>query len=166
MNEVVVKKKKGLPTWAIVLIALAVGAPFIIGILAAFAIYGVRKYMVQAKRHEAVAMIEQWSKGMVACAQKDGVLPPTSSPVPSTLAAVSGCKYQSASSDWLEPAFSCSAFSMSGPQYFQYQWERTSESQGVLRALSDLNGDGRAEEAVEAQVSCSGGRCLATTATP
>jgi hypothetical protein len=70
-------KKKGLPTWAIVLIVLAVGGPVVLGIVSALAIYGVRKYIGNAKRAEATNVLAYWSRGMVACAEKDG-LPLTS----------------------------------------------------------------------------------------
>ena len=163
MNEAVAKKK-GLPTWVIVLIVLAVGAPFIIGILAAFAIYGVRKYMVEAKSGEAIHMLTTWGQGMAGCGEKEG-LPPTSAPVPATLDRVSGRKYQSAASDWLDAAHTCASFSIADPQYFQYRWERTGEAEGVLRAVGDLNADGQPDPIFEARVSCSAGRCSATAPT-
>ena len=79
MNEP--NKKKGLPTWVIVLIVVVVAGPIVLGIFSALAIYGVRKDMMNAKRAEATAVLTSWSKGMVACGEKDG-LPPTSTQVP------------------------------------------------------------------------------------
>src|SRR3954463_9422986 len=101
MNE---PKKKGLPTWAIVLIVLAVGVPFVIAIFSAVAIYGVRKYIMNAKRAEATNVLGVWSKGMLACAEKDG-LPLTSPAVPASLTSVAAKKYQSEASEWSDPAF-------------------------------------------------------------
>lgn len=164
MNEATAKKK-GLPTWVIVLIVLAVAAPVIIGILAAFAIYGVRKYMVEAKSQEAAQVLTTWSQGMVGCGEREGRLPPSSRPVPATLGQVSGLKYQSGTLDWAEAAYTCASFNLSDPQYFQYQWELKSDTEGVMRAVADLDADGEPDEAFEARVTCSGGRCTATAAT-
>lgn len=164
MNEVSAKKK-GLPTWVIVLIVVAVAGPFIIGILAALAIYGVRKYVAEAKRQEAVQMLTTWSQGMVGCGEKEGSLPPSSAPVPATLDRVSGRKYQSGTNEWTDAAYTCAGFNLRDPQYFQYQWERTSDAEGVMRAVADLDADGQPDQAFEARVTCSGGRCTATAAT-
>jgi hypothetical protein len=163
MNEP--NKKKGLPTWAIVLIVIAVAGPVALGIFSALAIYGVRKYIGNAKRAEATAVLTSWSKGMLACADKAG-LPPTSAQVPATLAAVSGKKYQSMAAEWSDAAFVCGGLSMSDPQYFQYQWVQASPSEGSMLALADLDGDGSAEERFEIRIMCSAGRCTASTLSP
>lgn len=163
MNEPT--KKKGLPTWAIVLIVVAAGAPFVIGIFSAVAIFGVRKYIMNAKRAEAANALGYWAKGMVTCGEKDG-LPLTSPPVPASLTAVAGKKYQSAMGEWSDPAFVCAGFSMNDPQYFQYQWVQASPSAGNLIAQADLNGDGVVDARVEVRVLCSAGRCTASTASP
>jgi type IV pilus assembly protein PilA len=164
MNEATAKKK-GLPTWAIVLIVVAVAGPFVIGTLAAFAIYGVRKYVAEAKRQEAVQMLTTWSQGMIGCGEREGRLPPSSRPVPATLDQVSGKKYQSGAADWVDTAYTCASFNLRDPQYFQYQWEQTSDTEGVMRAVADLDADGRADQAFEARVTCSAGRCTASAAT-
>jgi len=156
-------KKKGLPTWAIVLIVIAAAAPVVLGIVSALAIYGVRKYMVEAKRAEAVSVLGQWSKGMVACGEKDG-LPVTSPAVPASLSAVAAKKYQSTASEWSDPAFACARFSLTEPQYFQYQWQQLSASEGNLVARADFDGDGTAEEHAEVHVTCQIGRCTASPA--
>lgn len=163
MNEPT--KKKGLPTWAIVLIVVVVAGPIVLGIFSALAIYGVRKYMMNAKRAEATAVLTSWSKGMVACGEKAG-LPPSSAQVPASLEAVSGKKYMSAPSDWSDAAFVCGGLSMTQPQYFTYQWVQASPSEGSLLAQADFNGDGIAEERTEVRISCSAGRCTASSLPP
>lgn len=163
MNEP--NKKKGLPTWVIVLIVVVVAGPIVLGIFSALAIYGVRKYMVNAKRAEATNTLTHWSKGMVACGEKDG-LPATSRQVPESLSAVSGRKYQSVAAEWSDAAFVCGGLAMSDPQYFQYQWVQASPSEGSLVALADLNGDGSPDERVEIRISCSAGRCTASALPP
>ena len=159
MNEP--NKKKGLPTWVIVLIVVVVAGPIVLGIFSALAIYGVRKYMANAKRAEATSVLTHWSKGLVACGEKDG-LPPTSAQVPASLAAISGKKYHSTAAEWSDAAFVCGGLSMSDPQYFQYQWLRASATSGSVRALADLDGDGAAEITIESRVDCDpSGRCTA-----
>ena len=160
MNEPT--KKSGLPTWVIVLIVVVVAGPIVLGIFSALAIYGVRKYMMNAKRAEATAALTGWSKGMVACGEKDG-LPPTSPQVPASLGSVSGMKYQSAAAEWSDAAFACSGFSMSGPQYFTYQWVQASPSEGSMLAQADLDGDGTAEQRFDVRISCTAGRCAASS---
>lgn len=154
-------KKKGMPTWLIVLIVVLAGGPVVLGVVSALAIYGVRKYMVNAKRAEATLALAAWSKGLVACAEKDG-LPLTSPAVPESLGSVSGMKYQSVPAEWSVPAFSCAGFMQTQPQYFQYQWLQQSPAEGKLVALADLNGDGTADEHFEVRVTCSAGRCTAS----
>lgn len=154
-------KKKGLPTWVIVLIVLVVAAPVLLGIFSAVAIFGVRKYMQNAKRAEATFALGTWSKGLLACAEKDG-LPLSSPAVPAALSSVSGMKYQSVAAEWSDPAFSCAGFAMTTPQYFQYQWLQRSPSEGDMVALADLNGDGSPEERVEVHIACSSGSCTAS----
>jgi hypothetical protein len=155
-------KKKALPAWAVVLIVLAAGTPVAIGIFSAVAIFGLRKYMLHAKRAEATSALTTWGGGLIACAMRDG-LPLTSPAVPASLTQVSGKKYQSAASEWSDPAFSCAGFSLSTPQYFQYQWVQLSPAEGDLIALGDLDGDGSAEERLSVHIACSSKHCTAST---
>jgi hypothetical protein len=159
-------KKKGLPTWAVVLIVLAGCVVIGVPVLSAFAIYGVRKYIRTAKTAEATHVLQTWSKGMVACGEKQGGLPPSSAAVPASLGSLAAMKYQSVAGEWAEPAFACAGFTMTQPQYFQYQWLQESASQGVMHALADLDGDGRPEESFEARVSCTAGHCTASGPMP
>ncbi len=150
--------KKGVPVWVwfLALVPVVVG---MVGVLSALAIYGVRKYMVNAKEAEAQAALIAWGDGLALCGQKEGRLPQSALPVPGSPLAVMGRQYQSAPSDWAEPAHTCAGFALSSPQYFQYSWEQRSDSAGVVRATADLTGDGVADADFELDVTCGGGKC-------
>jgi hypothetical protein len=151
MNEVA--KKRGLPWWAWVLIALAALFP-IMGILSALAIYGVSKYVKNAKASEARRVVPVLANGIARCSASG--LPPTSNAVPS--AAPPGKRYQSAATDWSsQPAFRCAGFGLSEPQYFSYRWQLESPTRGLVIALADLNADGVPDMDFEQPVECSAG---------
>lgn|GEM_PF-969423 len=147
-------------TWVIVWAALSVFAIIPgIGVVSAMAIYGVKKYVTNAKRAEARSSLAAMAKGMAACGAR-GDLPPTSAWVPSDLSAVGGKKYQSTSSDWSsQAAFACSGFASSGPQYFRYRWLQATSESGQFEAEADLNADGIADEAMQQGVRCTAGAC-------
>jgi type IV pilus assembly protein PilA len=153
----------------IVLAILAVVIVPILGILSALAIYGVRKYLTNAKMGEGQSNVVLLAKGIARCAgeidsatSKSKGLPETSLAVPGTLADVRGVKYQSAPGEWGDPAFVCSGFRLVGPQYFQYRWLKRSPTTGSVFAVADLDGDGAADGAFEVPVTCSaGGACSA-----
>jgi type IV pilus assembly protein PilA len=120
----------------------------IVGILAVLAIYGVRKYLANAKTTEARNSIGQVAKDQAAvyenesmgttvltaggtaavsralCATEVGISGGT---VPA-IASVKGAKYQSQPSDWNKGAlastrpggFACLKFTMDQPQYYAY----------------------------------------------
>jgi len=144
----------------------------IIGILAVLAIYGVRKYIANAKTAEARNSLGQMGKdqstaferesmagttlapGATAGASRSLCLAPTK-PVPATAASIKGMKYQSSQvlgADWsLDQAtagkgFSCLKFSMDAPQYYMYNFTVTTPTAAagtwVGTAQGDLNGDG------------------------
>lgn len=117
----------------------------IVGILASLAIYGVRKYIANAKSAEARNSLGQIGKDVQTSFEKEtmagatlaagstagsvrALCGPASAPVPSTAASIKGTKYQSnqsATTDWSADAlsnkgFSCIKFSMSAPQYYMY----------------------------------------------
>jgi hypothetical protein len=155
-----------------VLIVLAIvaacGVPAL-GVLAALSIYGVRKYVANAKGAEATANVQRLAAGIARCAgeidaatgQRRG-LPESSPAVPSTLTAVRGVKYQSGAAEWSGGAYACSAFRLSGPQYFQYRWELRTPTSGAAVAVADLNGDGTIDATAEQPVTCvAGGACTA-----
>jgi hypothetical protein len=172
--------KKGSNVGLIIGIVVAVlfGGVIVVGILAALAIHGFRNYLTAAKTaegHEAVAAI---ARDVVQCAEREpsgdpdeadnagGGLPPTTAPVPATLASIQGSKYMSSPGEWTTPGWDCIKFSMMSPQYFQYQWVRTSATTGVARAVADLDGDGAPEVTFESQVTCTTSPTLSCTAAP
>jgi hypothetical protein len=74
------------------------------------------------------------------------VCPSASKPVPLSLSAVSGVKYQSMPSEWevdspTNAGFACLKFEMDEPQYYQY-WYAATPSSFTTEAHGDLNGDG------------------------
>jgi type IV pilus assembly protein PilA len=135
----------------------------IIGVLAALAIYGVRKYLANAKTAEARTAIGRiakdassaWDREQMSGATMDPgtsrdsshKLCPQSSQVPAALGDVSNKKYQSAASEWKDAGWACLRFSMDGPQYFKYQYLATASVPGVAgdnfeaQAQGDLNGN-------------------------
>ena len=118
--------------------------------------------MVNAKSAEARAALPQFAKDMANCsARRAGDpsspqnLPATSEAVPGDLAVIKGSKYQSGWSEWLvDDALRCSKFSMSGPQFFAYQWQRRSATGGSVVALGDLDGDGVPDHRFSQAVDC------------
>ena len=131
----------------------------LVPVLAVLAIYGVRKYIGNAKTAEARNAVGMISKDAVSAYEREllvGGRPlhqlcaSASAPVP--LVVPRANKYQSASSDWqmdrvANAGFYCLKFEISQPQYYQYDYKRTGS--GLLTgdsfeaiAHGDLNGDG------------------------
>jgi len=132
----------------------------IIGILAALAIYGVRRYVLNAKTTEARNSLGAMSKGQVAAygaeaqntedlhtgsyAQTQNQLCADAAQVPGTVPA--GEKYQSAPADWDDSdsngGWTCLRFSMEGPQYYSYSFDGgTDASVFTANAYGNLDGD-------------------------
>jgi type IV pilus assembly protein PilA len=137
----------------------------IVGILSVLAIYGVRKYVANAKTAEARNSLgqiakdaataverEKGSSSLVAfgntsallrsfCASATGAIP---------TAVPQGQKYQSQASDWTAGSptagWMCLNFVMDEPQYYSYGYaaSNTSGASGgfLATANGDLNGDG------------------------
>lgn len=138
----------------------------IIGVLAALAIYGVRKYLTNAKTAEARTGLgrmakdaqsaferETMSQDVIPLEGREGIsraLCVTAPLVPDTVAEISNGKYQSSPADWNQVGWSCLKFSMSDPQYFQYGYESdaVAGTNGAVGdtftaiANGDLDGDG------------------------
>jgi type IV pilus assembly protein PilA len=137
----------------------------IVGILAALAIFGVKKYVANSKTAEARNTLGRISADGASAYSKEIMagtiladsgtvsgannLCAASIAVPSTMASVQGKKYQSNttfgqdyntgtnSSGW-----TCLHFTMEGPQYYQYQYLNPSTTTFTAQAQGDINGDG------------------------
>ncbi|MCU0691535.1 MAG: prepilin-type N-terminal cleavage/methylation domain-containing protein [Polyangiaceae bacterium] len=133
----------------------------IIGVLAALAIYGVRKYLMNAKTAEAKSGIGRIAKDAANAFDRDMMgasivalgasrdlahrLCDASGAVPSA-GVPQGQKYQSQPSDWAATGWECLKFSMRDPQYFQYEYAQTGSVDGddgafTAIARGDLSGD-------------------------
>jgi type IV pilus assembly protein PilA len=118
----------------------------IVGILAALAIYGVRRYILNSKTAEARNAIGQMAKDASSAYNREGMAASTLSlgsvtgttnaicakagnMVPSAKTSIQGKKYQSAPSEWQTgdqfTGWYCVKFSMQDPQYFMYQYDQT-----------------------------------------
>ena len=139
----------------------------IVGVLAALAIYGVRKYLLNAKTAEVRNAVGQMAKDAKAAYEREsmasGVLAggatagvsnnlciSASKSVPDVVAKVAGRKFQSDPADWAVDlgtpgkGFGCLRFSISDPQYYLYNYVGAAGSAGsfVASGIGDLNGDG------------------------
>jgi type IV pilus assembly protein PilA len=139
----------------------------IVGILAALAIYGVRKYMSNAKSAEARNSLGQLAKDassaynrehMAAAILDPGAAAGVSNQLCLTAAAkvpvdkthIVGAKYQSAASEWdagdKDTGWQCLKFSMSDAQYYMYGYTAVPQAAGegstfAATAEGDLDGD-------------------------
>jgi type IV pilus assembly protein PilA len=140
----------------------------IVGILAVLAIYGVRKYLANAKTAEARNSLGQIAKDAAAQFEKESmsgsILTPgsaaglsrqlckgASASVPAGKGSIAGAKYQSSPTEWNTDAagnsgFACLKFSMDQPQYYMYDYQSpgggASSTTFSAVANGDLNGDG------------------------
>jgi type IV pilus assembly protein PilA len=135
----------------------------IVGVLAALAIYGVRKYVLNAKTTEARNSLGQIAKDASSAYSRDGMSPAvlplgsttgvvnilcvSSSAIPTLVTQVKGQKYLSKPSEWDDSGWRCLRFGMQDPQYYQYQYtatgtRRASGNQFIATAHGDLDGDG------------------------
>lgn len=138
----------------------------IIGVLAALAIYGVRKYVMNAKTAEVRSVVARIAKDATTAYAKPkmagdvltlgsaseasvAMCTSAAAAVPSDPADISGKKYQSAPSDWggnQTTGWQCLNFSMEDPQYFQYNYTATGTNavDNTFQAVGrgDLDADG------------------------
>ncbi len=121
----------------------------IVGVLSVLAIYGVNKYLTNAKTAEAKNGVGNMAKAAVAAFDVERATAPTGGPtegatssvnhylcvqaadnkVPRAIADVTGKKYQSSKVDWMGAAtkaadedFKCLKFEMTGGQFYQYEY--------------------------------------------
>lgn len=128
----------------------------IIGILAALAVYGVKRYMTSAKTAEAREQLGRISKDATSAYQRESmagtVLPlgestgavhalcPDATALPTSVPSKE--KVQTSPTDWENDAgWSCLKFTMTDPQYYQYQYDQTSAAGFDAIARGDLDGD-------------------------
>jgi type IV pilus assembly protein PilA len=124
---------KGFPTWLIVLIAIGGFVFFVLPIFSVLAIYGVRKYLANAKSAEARNALGQIAKDAATAYEKNGALCPSASRgVPANVAMIRA----------KNAGFACLQFALSEPQYFQYSYTASPNGTFAATAHGDLNGDG------------------------
>ena len=118
----------------------------IVGILAALAIYGVKKYMASAKSAEAKNSLGQLTKDASAAFNREHMAPAiladgktagvsnqlcasAKDTIPSDPKLIAGQKYQSAAAEWevgdKDTGWACLKFSMAEPQYYMYGYTAT-----------------------------------------
>lgn len=140
----------------------------IVGILAALAIYGVRKYMANAKTAEAKNSLGQMAKdasaafnrekmaaAIIAAGASTGVANTlcggATASIPAGKTSIAGSKYQSQQSEWdaqnQYAGWQCLKFSMAEPQYYMYSYVAASSAgtegdEFEAKAEGDLDGDG------------------------
>jgi type IV pilus assembly protein PilA len=150
MNE---PAKKSFPTWLLVILVVLGGAVVLMGTLGVIAVFGVRKYIANAKAAEARNVLGMIGKEAARAYEDSSPTPgqrtlcaSASSPVPADANRISGKKYQSATTEWEVDAprkagFACLKFSMMDPQYFQYNFASTSGGKMTATARGDLDGN-------------------------
>lgn len=135
----------------------------IVGVLAALAVYGVKKYLLNAKTAEARNSLGQIAKDASMAYERESMdgtvlaeggstnvvnkICPTSSKVPATIDAVKQKKFQSAATDWsTDPGWKCLKFTMNDPQYYMYQYTNASDTSFTAEAQGDLDGNGTSSD--------------------
>jgi type IV pilus assembly protein PilA len=139
----------------------------IVGVLAALAIYGVRKYLLNSKTAEVRNAVGQMAKDAKAAYERESMsstilkggdsaavsnnlCTDAGKTVPAAKTSIAGKKYQSAATDWTVDeatpgkGFACLRFAMSDPQYYMYDYKGVSGVAGTFTSsgYGDLNGDG------------------------
>jgi type IV pilus assembly protein PilA len=110
-----------------------------LGMVSALAVYGVRKYIAEAKTAEARATVAIIAKDLILAHPKKLTSLP---PVPAKFEVLQGKKYQSAPADWDQ--WKTISFSLSEPQYYQYRVEAAKNGKSAqVIAEGDLDGNGK-----------------------
>ena len=136
----------------------------IIGILAALAIYGVKKYLTNSKTGECKQNLGRLVKDAISAYEKEtmlGNLLGTGASVPAVhqlCASVTakvptsvpkGSKIQADPAEWGQNGWQCLKFSVNSPVYYQYDYTSTNPTNPATAAfntaaIADLDGDGTA----------------------
>jgi type IV pilus assembly protein PilA len=150
-----------MPTWLIVILVIIGLFVLFGGILGVLAIYGMRKYISNAKQAEARNSLGQIAKDAATAFESDDpgsahhLCSSASAPIPASIASVSGKKYQSSAGEWeadkaRNGGFYCLKFELDMPQYYQYNYSShgaAAPGDGfTATAHGDLNGDGVVSE--------------------
>jgi len=122
----------------------------IVGVLAVLAVYGVRKYIANAKTAEAKNSLGQIGKDAVTAYEGERmkadilsagsssavvrkICPKASNTIPTSKDSIKGAKYQSSKLDWAPTAdveknagFPCLRFEITAPQYYMYDYQSDS----------------------------------------
>ncbi len=135
----------------------------IVGVLAVLAVYGVRKYIANAKTAEAKNSLGQMGKDAVTAYEGEkmsasvlttggstGVLRDVCLSAAAKIPATppSAAKYQSSKADWsnagdvaANKGFPCLRYEMTAPQYYSYGYSATTAAGFTASAEGNLNGD-------------------------
>ncbi len=141
----------------------------IIGILAVLAVYGVRKYIANAKTAEARQALGRMSKDATSAYESERIsatilaegaatavtrslCDKAAASVPAAIGGVQGKKYNSAASEWQSgqatsvaaaTGWACLRFEIASPQYFMYNYTATMPDANMTAvANGDLDGVG------------------------
>lgn len=144
----------------------------IVGVLAALAIYGVRKYLLNSKTAEAKNALGQMAKDAKTAYERESMASTilaqgssaalsnnlcetVSATVPAAITSVQGKKYQSTPAEWnveatvLQKGWACLKFSLSDPQYYMYWYggpNFTGTTAFIGQAWGDLDGNGTSSQ--------------------
>ena len=141
--------KQKTPVVVIVLVVLGV-LVVVGGVLGVLAVYGVRKYIANAKTAEARATLGSIAQDAVQAYEGSTprrLCPSASAAVPANPSMIRGHYYRAPPTEWKtdsarDAGFACLKFEMTSPQYFQYDYKATATG-FVATAHGDLNGDGK-----------------------
>jgi len=137
----------------------------IIGVLAALAIYGVRRYLASSKTSEAKNTVGAISRGAQAAFERETMqseelvegnsssksshqlCASTKESVPASIGKVAGKKYLAGAAEYdaytTVAGWRCLKFSLSQPQYYMYKYTNPDGKSYDSRATGDLDGDNK-----------------------